>query len=256
MNPDDFNITVKLGILLRYSGNQIKGNEKIIQLQHVSVNNSGNLTLALSVGAVLQEWKQDLEASLYRYKIANIFESPSLWNNVSISFSSRKKYVAAVSCLKRAVYLNPFDWRFCYNLGLNLYVLRQFASSFHFLRAATSLSNGDCNVMTLLASCLEQLDDEVNTRSAHLKAAKKAMESNSPIPILNCAIYLYNQDRKMYHHSITELLIQFESCCSEKKDLDQESEVMITANRLANAVNIDSQLITAAVNLDAGSEST
>ena len=60
----------------------------------------------------------------------------------------------------------------------------------------------------------------------------------------------------MYHHSITELLIQFESCCSEKKDLDQESEVMIMANRLANAVNIDSQLITAAVNLDAGSEST
>ena len=32
-------------------------------------------------------------------------------------FFGKKKYVAAISCLKRANYLAPFDWKILYNLG-------------------------------------------------------------------------------------------------------------------------------------------
>ena len=33
-------------------------------------------------------------------------------------FFGKKKFVAAISCLKRANYLAPFDWKILYNLGL------------------------------------------------------------------------------------------------------------------------------------------
>ena len=44
-------------------------------------------------------------------------ESPQLWNNIGMCFFGKKKHVAAVSCLKRASYLAPFDWKILYNLG-------------------------------------------------------------------------------------------------------------------------------------------
>ena len=33
-------------------------------------------------------------------------------------FFGKKKFVASISCLKRANYLAPFDWKILYNLGL------------------------------------------------------------------------------------------------------------------------------------------
>jgi Bardet-Biedl syndrome 4 protein len=45
----------------------------------------------------------------------------------------------AISCLKRAHYLSPFDWKVLYNLGLVHLTMQQYASAFHFLSAATNL---------------------------------------------------------------------------------------------------------------------
>lgn len=45
----------------------------------------------------------------------------------------------AISCLKRANYLSPFDWKVLYNLGLVHLTMQQYASAFHFLSAAINL---------------------------------------------------------------------------------------------------------------------
>ena len=66
------------------------------------------------------EW----DAALAKYKT----ESPHLWNNIGMCFFGKKKYVAAIACLKRANYLAPFDWKILYNLGLVHLTLQQFAS--------------------------------------------------------------------------------------------------------------------------------
>lgn len=204
-------MTVRLGILLFHQGMAPKGVDKLMQLQHVSANTIGDLTMSLAVGSVLQEVKLDIDGALYRYKMANIFESPSLWNNIALCFSARKKYVAAVSCLKRAIYLNPFDWRMNYNLGLLNLQLRQFASAFHYLKTAVTMSNGASNVFTLLAICLENLDDELNARQAHISASKSSVASQAPAPIINYAIYLYNKDRQQFRDVIIELLMVSET---------------------------------------------
>ncbi len=36
---------------------------------------------------------------------------------LGMCFFGKKKFVASISCLKRANYLAPFDWKILYNLG-------------------------------------------------------------------------------------------------------------------------------------------
>lgn len=111
-----------------------KGIDKLNQLMHISANTIGNLQMSLAIGSILQETQNDLDNALLRYKLANTFESPVLWNNVSLCFSVKKKYVAAISCLKRSLYLNVFDWKVNYNLGLLNLQLKQYSSAFHYLK--------------------------------------------------------------------------------------------------------------------------
>lgn len=86
---------------------------------------------------------RDYDVALSKYKTATlqIPESPALWNNIGMCFFGKKKYVAAISCLKRANYLAPFDWKILYNLGLVHLATQQYASAFHFLSSAVNLQS-------------------------------------------------------------------------------------------------------------------
>lgn len=215
-----------------------KGVEKILLVQHLA--NLSDLSLALAIGSVLQEVKLDIDSALYRYKCTNVFESPSLWNNIALCFATRKKYVAAVSCLKRAIYLNPFDWRVNFNLGLLNLQLRQHASAFHFLKNAAANCNGSTStIFTLLGNCLENLQDDVNAKQAYLTAAKTNNGWNS-VPLLNYAIFLYNNDREQYKDILIELLMEFEQCWLKRRQNSGEFDdnVMKTATNLANCMNL------------------
>lgn len=57
----------------------------------------------------------------------------------------------AISCLKRAHYLSPFDWKVLYNLGLVHLTMQQHASAFHFLSAAINLNPRMGELYMLLA---------------------------------------------------------------------------------------------------------
>lgn len=57
----------------------------------------------------------------------------------------------AISCLKRANYLSPFDWKVLYNLGLVHLTMQQYASAFHFLSAAINLHTRMGELYMLLA---------------------------------------------------------------------------------------------------------
>ena len=77
-----------------------------------------NTKAVLAAGSVAQA-SQDWDAALSKYKTASVVtpESPQLWNNIGMCFFGKKKFVAAIACLKRANYLAPFDWKILYNLG-------------------------------------------------------------------------------------------------------------------------------------------
>jgi len=63
-------------------------------------------------------------------------------------------YWQAISCLKRANYFCPFDWKILYNLGLVHLSMLQHASAFHFLSAAISVRPRMGSLFMLLAGTL------------------------------------------------------------------------------------------------------
>jgi hypothetical protein len=48
-------------------------------------------------------------------------------------FFGKNRFVASIACLKKALYLDPFEWIISYNLGLAHLKTQQNASAFHFL---------------------------------------------------------------------------------------------------------------------------
>ena len=63
----------------------------------------------------------------------------------------------AISCLKRANYLAPFDWKILMNLGLVHLTMQQYASAFHFISAAINLKADSKELYMLLAGVLFRL---------------------------------------------------------------------------------------------------
>ena len=53
-----------------------------------------------------------------------------LWNNLGIHYLSKEKKIFAATCLKRALYLSPFEWIISFNLGLVYLKNEQYVSSF------------------------------------------------------------------------------------------------------------------------------
>lgn len=123
-------------------------------------------------------------------------------------FFGKKKYVAAISCLKRANYLAPFEWKILYNLGLVHLTMQQYTSAFHFLSAAVNLRPTKGHIFMLLAIALTYLDDEENAGQAYDQALR--LEIRDPSICLNYAIFLYNQDAMV---TITNTLLSLLFFC-------------------------------------------
>lgn len=113
-----------------------------------------NAKALLAAGSMMQS-HNDFDVALDKYRTAasgpEMSESPQLWNNIGMCFFSKRKLVASVSCLKRANYLAPFDWKILYNLGLVHLSMQQFASAFHFLSASINLRPNRGQTFMLLA---------------------------------------------------------------------------------------------------------
>uniref|UniRef100_A0A8C1HL23 Bardet-Biedl syndrome 4 n=1 Tax=Cyprinus carpio carpio TaxID=630221 RepID=A0A8C1HL23_CYPCA len=100
----------------------------------------------------------------------------------------------AISCLKRANYLSPFDWKILYNLGLVHLTMQQYASAFHFLSAAINLRPRMSELYMLLAVALTNLDDADNARRSYEQAVQ--LDESNLLVNLNFAVFLYNQGDK------------------------------------------------------------
>ncbi len=124
----------------------------------------------------------DVALVKYRVAAAQTPNSAQLWNNIGMCFFGKGKNVAAVACLKRAVYFTPFEWIISYNLGkqrqnctvhthmtdpaLSLKFLSlagvvhlatgQFASAFHYFSTAINLQPTYARAYTYLALALAQ----------------------------------------------------------------------------------------------------
>uniref|UniRef100_A0A3B4WAJ8 Bardet-Biedl syndrome 4 n=1 Tax=Seriola lalandi dorsalis TaxID=1841481 RepID=A0A3B4WAJ8_SERLL len=167
-SPENTELLTTLGLLFLQLGKYQKAFE---HLGNALTFDPNNYKAILAAGSMMQT-HGDFDVAMNKYRVAAcaVPESPPLWNNIGMCFFGKKKYVAAISCLKRAHYLSPFDWKVLYNLGLVHLTMQQYASAFHFLSAAINLNPRMGELYMLLAVALTNLEDVENATRAYEQA--------------------------------------------------------------------------------------
>ncbi|XP_063905055.1 Bardet-Biedl syndrome 4 protein [Zophobas morio] len=190
--PDSVNMLTEAGILCLKMG----------QTQHAFEKLSSALALdpacskaLLGIGCITQS-HDEYDVALTKYKVAVSYEpnSIALWNNIGMCFHSKQKHIAAISCLKRALWLSPTNWRVLFNLGLVHLATYQAASAFNFLCAAVNLRPDVPHSFTSLGCALFELNDYENAGRAFRQA--QALAPEDPLIIVNNVLCLLLSDRK------------------------------------------------------------
>lgn len=132
----------------------------------------------------------DVALSKYRIVYGRKPECAQVWNNIGMCFFSKKKFVAAVSCLKRANYLAPFELYILYNLALVHLYLQQNASAAIFLQSAIRINRKHAASYALLGVALSKLNDPDNALRAYTLSLK--LDPTDPMALLNYAIFQAN----------------------------------------------------------------
>ncbi|KAG2471266.1 BBS4 protein, partial [Polypterus senegalus] len=201
------------------------------------------LKAILAAGSMMQT-HGDFDVAMTKYRVAaySVPESPPLWNNIGMCFFGKKKYVAAISCLKRANYLAPFDWKILYNLGLVHLTMQQYASAFHFLSAAINLQPKMGELYMLLAVALTNLEDIENAKRSYEQAA--SLELFNPLVNLNYAILLYNQgDKKGALQQYQEMERRVNKIKESSNNTEFDPEMVEMAQKMGAALQVGENLV-------------
>lgn len=184
----------------------------------------------LAAGSIIQD-HQDYDVALSKYRIAAVHtpNSAQLWNNAGMCFFGKQHHIAAISCLRRALHLSPFEWIIAYNLGIVFLHTGQNASAFHYLSASINLKPDFASSYVYLGVCLSRLDDFDNACSAYEKAISMEVDH---IFELNYAIMLYNNEDT---DSAREHFKEFERLWEELDDETraQDADVETTKTQFA-----------------------
>lgn len=233
--PENTELLTTLGLLYLQLGKYQKAFE---HLGNALTYDPNNYTAILAAGSMMQT-HGDFDVAMNKYRVAahSVPESPPLWNNIGMCFFGKKKYVAAISCLKRAHYLSPFDWKVLYNLGLVHLTMQQYASAFHFLSAATNLHPRLGELYMLLAVALTNLDDVENATRSYEQAV--ALDESNPLVNLNFAILLYNHgDKKAALEQYQEMERKVNLLKDSNSNTEFDTELMDMAQKMATALQV------------------
>ncbi|XP_033754504.1 Bardet-Biedl syndrome 4 protein-like [Pecten maximus] len=238
-SPENPDMLTTLGLLYMQIGQYQKAFEN---LGNAMTYDATHVKAIMAAGSMMQT-HGDFDVALNKYRIAAVKtpESPTLWNNIGMSFFGKKKFVAAISCLKRANYLAPFDWKILFNLGLVHLTMQQYASAFHFLSAAINLRPKMAQLFMLLAVALTHLEDPDNARQAYEQAL--TLDQKDPGISLNFALYMYNNGQKR------EAAKQFKDFEMKMKVLKAtnpnggDPEIQDVASKLAAALQVGDSML-------------
>ena len=195
-SPESSELLTLLGLLYHRQGDALRAFEHLGN----SLAHAPRDPATVLAAAALMQSAGDFDVALVKYRVAAVHTptSAQLWSNIGMCFAGKGKHVAAVACLKRAQYLDPFQWGTAYNLGLVHLRAGCHASAFIYLNAAANMSPRHGETLLYLAIALARLGDEGNARAAYAKAEQLCSGDRALPPValarlhLNYAITLYN----------------------------------------------------------------
>lgn len=204
-SPDNAELLTTVGLLHLRMGESIKAFD---YLGNSLTHNPKNAKTIMAAASIMQD-NNDHDVALVKYRVAAI-ETPNsaqLWNNIGMAFFAKKKYIAAIACLKRAAYLDPFEWIIAFNLGLLHLTMEQYASAFHHFSAASNLKPEFAQAYMYLGVTLCKLGDVGNARAAYERALE--LDGTDHLCHMNYAISLLRHgmhDEARAHYSSFEQL--------------------------------------------------
>ena len=222
-NPESTEAATELGLLYLKIGDV----QRAFQQFGAALAHSPNCTKAILPIAYVIQNHQEYDVALSKYKVAaqSIPESHTLWNNVGMCFYGKQKFVAAISCLKRAHYLNPMAFLPAYNLGMVFLTTGQPASAAIYLCAAVTADPKNHMPYLLLGIALKRLDDLEGAERVLQKA--HAFAPQDPLVLINYAIVL---DAMGKASSAVEFLTALNDITAV---IDVDAQVTQTAKRLS-----------------------
>ncbi|XP_032417337.1 BBSome complex member BBS4 isoform X1 [Xiphophorus hellerii] len=242
-SPENTELLTTLGLLFLELGKYQKAFE---HLGNALTFDPNNYKAILAAGSMMQT-HGDFDVAMNKYRVAAcaVPESPPLWNNIGMCFFGKKKYVAAISCLKRAHYLSPFDWKVLYNLGLVHLTMQQYASAFHFLSAAINLNPRMGELYMLLAVALTNLEDVENATRAYEQAVNlDDLHRPNPMVNLNFAIFLYNHgDKKRALDQYQEMERKVNQLRDSSSNFEFDLELMDMAQKMGAVLQVTDTLV-------------
>ncbi|XP_057323630.1 Bardet-Biedl syndrome 4 protein isoform X2 [Microplitis mediator] len=156
----------------------------------------------LAVAYIIQIHREP-EIAISKFKVAaqSFPESFHLWNNIGVCLYEKRKFLAAISCLKRAHYFHPTTLSTACILGKVLIITNQFASAAIYLCSAVTGGTKNYIPFLLLSYALAALDDLEGAEQIIYKAHSIAPQN--PAVLVNYAIIL--EARNNYEHAFAIL---------------------------------------------------
>uniref|UniRef100_A0A8R1V329 Uncharacterized protein n=1 Tax=Pristionchus pacificus TaxID=54126 RepID=A0A8R1V329_PRIPA len=202
---EESNNYIELGKLLLRMGNEEEG---FAMFARALGYTSASPEALLGVGYVMQR-NGDHDVALNKYRISaatNVYDG-GLWNNIGMCLYAKGKFVSGISCLKKAAYLNPLEYKILYNLGLSHLAMNQYSSSYHFLAASLSLKPNNADILSTLAIVLTRMKDPPNARKAY-KKAMEVMENPDIEKMWNYAVFEFNEGELESSKEAVEKLLE------------------------------------------------
>uniref|UniRef100_A0A7S2QUY1 Uncharacterized protein n=1 Tax=Chlamydomonas chlamydogama TaxID=225041 RepID=A0A7S2QUY1_9CHLO len=234
-SPENTEVLTTLGLLFLRQNE----NDRAFEFLGTSLSHDPrNPRTILAAGSIIQD-HSDMDMALVKYRVAaaQTPNSPQLWNNIGMCFFGKQRYIAAIACLKKALYLGPFEWIISYNLGLVHLHTGQYASAFHYFSSSINLKPDFAHSYMYLAVTLNRLDDFENACAAYEKAIQMAGHPGETVFHLNYAIMLctHKQYDTAKQH-LAQFRILFDAQDEETKNSD--TEILEQAHALGQLLNM------------------
>ena len=102
-SPESSDLLTAVGLLYLRLGENFRAFD---YLGNSLTHDPTNAKTILAAGSIIQD-HNDMDVALVKYRVAAVKmpHSAQLWNNIGMCFFGKQRFVAAISCLKHALYV-------------------------------------------------------------------------------------------------------------------------------------------------------
>ena len=225
LSPNDIDLLSALGNLYL----QQKDKEAAIKAYTEAINSDSKYSNSLIGLSSIHQKNSNYEDSydLISLGFHSNNNSAYLWNNLGLWYLSKDKKIFAATCLKRALYLAPFEWVISYNLGLIYLKLEQYVTAFIHMNTAVNLNKNNHLSYLYLGIICSELNNDGNAKNCFEKSLAIKEEG---ITLYNYILFLFK--KKMFkeagekYEKLLKIFSKYKKDSEEYKLIESQMNIL------------------------------